>query len=161
MRNPWSVLLLAFFSCCLTLSCEKEPASVRASRELQQMEAAYSTGSVQAAEKALMAYLELLASQEKGGVMGHDCLFGMAMTHGRLFLLYERLGNTNASSAHYAHSIAKWTEWRRREGLPAIEFSPEVLSRIVEQYDEGMRVQWKTGQSVKPQGEPQHVPPVR
>jgi Leu/Phe-tRNA-protein transferase len=50
MRNPWSVLLLAFFSCCLTLSCEKEPASVRASRELQQMEAAYSTGVFRQAE---------------------------------------------------------------------------------------------------------------
>lgn len=161
MRNPRSILLLAFFGCCLAVSCEKEPASVRASRELHQMEAAYSTGSVQTAEKALLAYLDLLASQEKRGVKGHDYLIGTAMTHGRLFLLYKSLGDTNASLTHYAYSVAKWTEWKRRENRPAIEFSPEVLSGIVEQYDKGMNVQWKTGQAVKPQGEPQRVPPKR
>lgn len=161
MRNRWSVFLHAFFGCCLAVSCEKEPASVRASRELHQMEAAYSTGSVQTAEKALLAYLDLLASQEKRGVKGHDVLFATAMAHGRLFLLYTRLGDTNASSAHYAYSVSKWTEWRKRESLPPVDFSLEVLSGIVEQYDKGMNVQWKTGQAVKPQGEPQRIPPMK
>jgi len=116
---------------------------VRATRELQAMEAAYSTGSVQIAERALLDYLNMLASQKQAGIQGHDQLFGLAMTHGRLSLLYKTIGETNAMFAHYAQSVSNWAKFRKKEGLPPLEFSSQVLTRIVDSYESGMDIQWK------------------
>jgi len=160
MKNLPLVFLLAAL-CYFAVFCKREAASTRALRELQGIEAAYSTGSVQTAETALLAYLDLLASQEKRGVKGHDYLFGTAMTHGRLFLLYKSLGETNSMSAHYVQSVENWTQWKKREGRPAVEFTPAVLAGLVDRYDKGMHVQWKTGQTGGSQEGLQRVPPVR
>lgn len=157
MKDVPLLFLLAYLG-CLAVSCRREPASTRALRELQDMEAAYSTGSVQTAENVLLAYLDLLTVLEKRGAKGHDYLFGTAMTHGRLFLLYKSIGETNAMSAHYAQSVEKLTEWKEREGRPAVEFTPAVLAELVEQFDRGMQVQWKAGQTGIQQGGPQHTP---
>jgi hypothetical protein len=103
------------------------------------LESVYCGPDVEAAEAALLDYVELI----KEGRRGHDHIFGLAMTHGRLFLLYKATRESERAHHHYSVSVAHLRSWREQNGLPETPLEPEDLERTVQAFDEGLSVEWR------------------
>ena len=107
----------------------------------------YSTGDIWAAEAALVGYVRDLDAvdplKERLQISYEFCL---GISHGRLFLIYQRLNMADRAEDEYRKSVYWFQKRARKDGMPPPNLTHETLAHLVEVDDSTAKIAWKTSE---------------
>jgi hypothetical protein len=133
--------LAALGTLLLFNSCRKETPSAR--EAFQRAQSTYCSQDIRVAEAALSDYLFTISGDERRGLSGVDFELARVITYERLFLIYNKLGDTNRMSVCFAEATKHLTRHNIGLGVRPPTNSYASLIEHIEKYDAGLDVQWK------------------
>jgi hypothetical protein len=146
-----SLFLLTVIATGLLTGCNDRKARqlVFSAKEAQLIEAYYGSD-VKVAEKALLDMSQLLREAQRQQIEKRDYNWTLGLAHGRLALLYERLGKNADAEEHFRKAISHMDEYVvRRGGNPSQRDPGEKraeLIEVIEMLDQNREVKWKVQQ---------------
>src|ERR1051325_8308635 len=138
MKTPQlALILLGAIILCGCKGREADPVL-----ESTRVDRIYRSNDVRAAERALLAERQNLIAQHGRNVRGIDYDTSLGIVDGRLFLIYEHLGDSNHAFLFGQESISNYNNGARRRGLDAGSFDFARLRQLILKSDSASPVAW-------------------
>jgi hypothetical protein len=136
------LVIYTLIGVALLAGCSRGPTPEDLFQERMLFEARYAKGTLQAAENAMLEYLDALCKHRNDNVRGLDYNYLFGLVYGRLFVLNDALGDQTEADEYYAKSL-HWIEIDKREsGAEPMSFTREMLKARIMYLDARLEPQW-------------------
>jgi hypothetical protein len=126
-------------------SCHRHSPTEKLIAEVEDLERAYATNDVHAAEAALRNRLQSLSERERRHDRGLNYDMARARVHEKLFLVYRYTGETNKMLREYDESFLSLSNQSARDGTaPPVVVPPDKFAELVERAERNENIRWKT-----------------
>lgn len=143
MRNRAPCLLIA--TAALLSSCGRYRDAL-AFREYEarylQAQSDYCSTNTSVAERGLLSFRKWIIDRDREGKPRFNYDLNLLQVNGRLFLLYESLGETNRAELFYRDGARAYSEYLKNQHLPEQTMSKDELRERLALQEKGLDVGW-------------------
>jgi hypothetical protein len=138
---------VALGACCLLawgyLGCTPNHEPTKSgSQYFREATAIYSTGSVAAAERALLDFASSLDNWEATGRKGIDYAYLRTITYGRLYRIHKYHGDGESADKAASRAVTEHATWKRARGEQVSVTNTVSLDQFISAMDSGLELQW-------------------